>query len=175
MKNVFFLAYSSWVWRVRFCRCRGIWPVHPSALWDEPQTLAGEGWPQIHLKHRQNRSDYKAAADNRGVTVSGYSSWGLAHLLRQQVNVLFVPSLWGAVQLYERQGLAGIKRISKLAQLQMAASGLKVPVYCWKPHLERKKTGVIIPEWRRWWRGQVKAPWSSSGWAIGPDMTFKNT
>lgn len=37
---------------------------------------------------------------------SGVVQVGRTHLLRQEVNVLFVASLWGAVELHQSQGLA---------------------------------------------------------------------
>lgn len=39
---------------------------------------------------------------------SGVAKLGCTHLLRQEVNVLFVASLWSAVQLYQSQGLTGM-------------------------------------------------------------------
>lgn len=66
--------------------------------------LAGEELPPAHLKH----TDAKVSTWTEGGLnlESGVGQVGRTHLLRQEVNVLFVASLWGAVELHQSQGLA---------------------------------------------------------------------
>lgn len=70
--------------------------------------LAGEELPQTHLKHTDTKGlNVETCQKTEGGLnhESGVGKLGCTHLLWQEVNILFVPSFWSAVQLYQSQGL----------------------------------------------------------------------
>lgn len=156
---VFWEKFSStcnnWVWRVHVCWCPGTRPAHPSALLDERQTSAGEDWPHIHLDtHKETFIYLNCVAEQFRKCDCEFSVEELAHLLRQQVNVLFVSTLRRVVQLYESQGLQG-EHTLLLTDVRWRLGVTQSPVFM--PELWLLRTG------------RTKAQWSSSDSASDPN------
>lgn len=88
----------------------------------------------------------------------------LTHLLGQQVNILFVASLWGVVQLYQSQRLRG--------DTQALVTNTLMPTSLWiwntKLIMSTYVKGIVLPGWWRWWRAQRWAQWNSWGSADDP-------
>lgn len=106
------------------------------------------------------------------MTVQGYWRWGLAHLLWQQVDVLLVSSFWSAVQLYESQNLTN-SNINTTAGDNSPPQRDRVTDTSPLKHLRKNNTlnlkHIIVPELWRWWRGQMRALWSSTDSVSGPE------
>lgn len=118
---------SSWVWRAHSYSGPGTLLARLTAPSGGPQTWPDAGWRHIHLEEKKakisstvtsrrswdspNTHPRLTCFSARLLTLSqrirselNYA-FILTHLLRKQVHILFVSSLWGIVQLYKGQSL----------------------------------------------------------------------